>query len=273
MRKIRLVFSVVILALCCAASIPAAYGTEAIVESLGCVRQGGAELTATIREVGASEEGSLREQALEATITATDGSFSQTFPYDASVSLTVDSAAGFAMLDDLNFDGYQDLCLLTAAGARNVFQVFALWNAETGCFDPIMQGCPWIPEENRFAQESSPLELCCYQLLPETRQIVSEVADGYRYRSIVVYEWEGSRSLVEKSVATIFDAGDGLIGERLEMFGTQIRFCWLESYPESWYYEQEGVFEERLGSLKALMLGNALSHPVFLRVCAGTWVN
>lgn len=255
MRKIQLAFSVVILTLCCTASIPAAYGTEAIVQSLGCVCQGGAELTATIHEVGAAEADSFREQTLEAVITAADGSLSQIIQYNTSLSLSVDSAASFAMLEDLNFDGYQDLCLLTAAGARNVFHVFALWNAETGRFDPIMENCPWIPDENSFAQESSPLELCCYQLLPETRRIVSEVADGYRYRSIIVYEWEGSCDLAEQSVATIFDAGDGMIGERLEMFETQIRFCWRESYPESWYYEQEGAFEERLSSLKAVMLG------------------
>ena len=246
-------------------------------QTLGSVCVDDPELMASICEIGDAAADSSRERIIEAVITAADGSLCQTFRYDASVSLEYEQAAGYARLDDLNFDGYRDLCFVTAQGARNVFHIFALWNEENGCFDPIMETCPWIPQKNSFAEKSLPLEICCYELLPEARQIVSEVADGYRYRTITVYGWNGERVVCEDSVASVWDAGEGMVGERLEMFATQTSFCWLESYPESWYYEQEGIAEERLQSLKAVMIGDAFANPTYMRVrdCGrnDNWVN
>lgn len=246
--------------------------SEAVTVPLGSVYQGGSELTAVIRDTGEADSHSDREYLLEAIITSADGNFTQTIRYFASESPVNERVAGFARLEDMNFDGYNDLCLITAAGARNVFSVFALWNKAEGRFDPIMTINPWISFEKRYLGESVALELCNFELLPQSRQIISEVADGYRYRTITVYGWEGESGICEDSVAEVYDAGEDNIGERLDIFATDISRYWDAHYPESWYYGQERVAEERSKSLRYVMLGDVLTEPIYMKVANTDWV-
>ena len=58
-------------------------------------------------------EPATEDKILRADITAEDGSLSQSLLYRA-VGMPI-GAAGAGRMDDLNFDGYADLCLVTAA--------------------------------------------------------------------------------------------------------------------------------------------------------------
>ena len=48
----------------------------------------------------------------------------ESFTYFSNESPEYDGVAALAMAKDLNFDGYNDLMLLSAAGARKVFHAF-----------------------------------------------------------------------------------------------------------------------------------------------------
>lgn len=263
------------LALCLALCLGTACAQEADApfHTSGRVREEMPLLDITIRDTGAPSDDMLRDRLLSVSILAQDGSLSQTMTYASGEDPSRERAAAMARLEDLNFDGYLDLLLLTAAGARNVFTVFALWNPEAGQFDPVMEHVPWLPAENRFGDEAVPLELCNPVLLPQTRQIYSCVEDGFYYRTQIAYGWEGDDFLCEDSVAYIYDAGGGTIGEKLHRLGTQIALCWDMQYPEDWYYGQDAIARERSAVLDYMMQGDALTNPAFLTVANTDWVH
>lgn len=223
-------------------------------------------ITNTGEAIEAAQDG---RTVFSAAIITQDGTLLQELRY---LALSSDDSPP-AKLVDMNFDGYLDISLTTVIGARNWLFVFALWNNEIGCFDPVMDICPWLPEENRFADKPTQLELCNYELLPENRQIHSEIADGYRYRTQTVYGWEGMRGICEDSVACTYDAGEGAIGEKLYMFGTGISIDWDEQYPESWYYGTDRVAQERQECIAYMTLGRATVDGLFMRVSGVDWVN
>lgn len=228
----------------------------------------------TIRVTDAGRSGdALRENLLRAEIAATDGSFAQTIEWKSMETAAHDGAAALVMLRDVNFDGYNDLLLLTAQGARNVFHALSVYHPEEGRFMPVVQGQAWSTQEKAFSWESVQLELCNADLYPDERRLLSSVADGYRFFTEIVYEWEGRTGLVPKSVVDVYDAGEGQIGELLYLYATGITRCWDAAYPEEWYYGQEGVFQERLASYRALTLGRALSDHEWAKVAHVDWVN
>ncbi len=226
-------------------------------------------VTIRITDTGERDEESDRHNRLLVHVEAQDGSLSQEFAF---WSLELPEHEGVVM-DDVNFDGYQDMVLLTALGARNVFQTVALWNREEGRFDPVMQSVAWDAENKCLSRESEQLELCNYVLLPERRAIQSAVADGYAYWTETVYAWEGDDELAVQSVADVYDAGESLIGETVLLFGTEIARCWDESYPEKWYYGEEGAHGERLSSIREVTQGRAAREPERMEVANVDWVN
>lgn len=228
-------------------------------------------VTIRITDTGERDEESDRHNLLLVHVEAQDGSLSQEFTF---WSLELPEHEGVVM-DDVNFDGYQDMVLLTALGARNVFQTVALWNREEGRFAPVMQGVAWDAENRCLSQESGQLELCNYVLLPERRAIQSAVADGYAYWTETVYAWEGDDELAVQSVADVYDAGESLIGETVLLYDAGVTCCWDESYPEKWYYGEEGkgAHGERRSSIREVTQGRAAQEPELMEVANVDWVN
>lgn len=263
-RALNRVLSILILVSLLPVGVPRAYAETL---ELGSVCAGAPLLSVTFEDVGESGD-SLRERRCVARVTAADGSFSQDIAYLSS------RGEEGARLVDVNFDGYNDLWLLVAMGARNIFGAVALWNAETGGFDPVLTSCPW--QRERFG-EPRQLELCNEELLPQERMILSEVADGYQYSVLTAYQWESERFLTTRAVAEVYDAGEGRIGERMDtFFGTQHVCCWDMTYSEKWYYgnygEDAGVLEERRAALRRLATGGLGGLPL-ARVSHPDWVH
>lgn len=92
-------------------------------------------------------EPATEDKILRADITAEDGSLSQSLTYHAIEAPSSDDPFIAAWLEDLNFDGYADLCLRTVMGARNDRTAFALWNPETGRFDEVYTEPLYLPED------------------------------------------------------------------------------------------------------------------------------
>lgn len=171
------------------------------------------QLEIVIADTGKHYEHGERNHILSATITAIDGSFFQQLFYNTLESPLSAPELRFARLTDVNFDGFLDLNLLVAAGAENIYTSIALWNVEAGQFDPVMT------LRSGLTDETIQLELCNAWLEPESKQICSEVFNGTYNKARTVYCWVDERTLVVSSVATIYSAEGGLVGEKLEVFG------------------------------------------------------
>jgi len=230
-------------------------------------------LTLTVTDTGMRTAEPAGDHILQVVIEAQDGSLFQTLTWKSIESPAFERIAPLARLVDMNFDGFNDLMLLTAQGARNVFFTFALWKEEEGRFLPVEKNARWNSERQSFTAESVQLELCNYELHPEEKRIVSSVADGYRFQTTIVYEWESRHGLAVKSVADVYDAGKGLIGETVLLYGTGMIRCWNEAYPEEWYHGQGGVSRERAQAIREVTLGRAFWDPVYLQVANVDWVN
>lgn len=243
-------------------------------ERVGVIHPSLPEIVIRIEDAGETDDSLDRPNLLRVHVSAQDGSFSQELVYRSLERADADGAAALVTLRDVNFDGYQDLLLLAAQGARNVFHAVSLWDAEAGAFRPVMQGSSWSTADKAFSWESRQLELCNFELDEGSRRILSSVADGYRYRTEIVYEWEGRYGLAPKGVLDVYDAGEGMIGELLELHATGITRCWDEAYPEAWYYGSERVMEERTNAVRLLMMGSGAENPPrFMEVANVSWVN
>lgn len=198
----------------------------------------------------------------------------QSFTYVSNETPAFDGADGMVMMKDLNFDGYQDLLLLTALGARNVFHAVSLWDVEAGRFRPVEQACQWDRAAGRFSDEITQVELCNLQLHPEEGMLLSDEQDGYRYRRMICYMFDGTYLLTPKLIWDVYDAGNELIGEALTSFTSRVSFLWDEQYPEEWYYGQDGVSEERSQAVLDIALRGTLSAAdQQMRVANVDWVN
>lgn len=250
--------------------LPVACADAGIV-STGQVHPSLPSLTLTVTDTG--EQAPDGDHILRVAIEANDGGFSQELTWESIESPACERIVPLVSLKDMNFDGFHDLVLLTAQGARNVFFTLSLWNEEKGCFLPVEQNSRWDSEKQQFSRESDQLELCNYVLYPEEKRIVSSVADGYRFETTIVYAWESRYGLAVKALADIYHAGTGLIGETALLFGTGMIRCWNETYPEDWYYGQEDISRERRHSLHEIVLGKASWKPVQLQVANVDWVH
>lgn len=230
-------------------------------------------LTITVTDTGEQHEEMMRQHVLQVSVEAQNGSFAQQFVYHSSELPQFDRAVPMARLEDLNFDGFNDLVLLTAQGARNVFTTLSLWDEEAGQFRLVEQHHAWETERKALSPESSQLELCNYELLPEENLLYSAVADGYRFLTSTAYRWDSRYGLSLKAVADVYDAGPGLIGETVVLYATGITRCWDEHYPEDWYCNQEGVWSERHRAIREVLLGRASWDAAYMQVANVDWVN
>ncbi len=211
------------------------------------------------------------DNILLAEILSPDGTPLQSFTYSSNETPDYDGVAALVMAKDLNFDGYQDLMLLTGAGARNVFHAISLWDSRTNQFRPVEQACEWDRAAGRFSDKITQVELCNVELFPEKGMLLSDEQDGFRYRRSIYYMFDGTYSLSPKYIWDVYDAGEGLIGESLTEFMTRVVFYWDEQYPEAWYYGQEGVAEERRQAVHDIALGEPPDNRY--RVANADWVN
>lgn len=227
--------------------------------------------TLRITDTGEDTSAPASENILLVEVFSEDRKPLQSFTYYSRESPAYDGAAALVMAKDLNFDGYNDLMLLTGAGARNVFHAFSLWDRHTNQFRPVETACSWNRATERFDPEIKQLELCNVELIPEKKYLYSSVQDGYRFRRDTYWGWESPYGLTERFIWDVYDAGDGLIGESLYQFGSQVVRWWDEQYPEDWYYGQEGVSAERQKAVKAVVFsGDALP---WLQVAHVDWVH
>ena len=216
----------------------------------GRVCEGAPLLSISIVDTGEIDP-ATDDKILRADITVEDGSLSQSLLYRA-VGMPI-GAAGAGRMDDLNFDGYADLCLVTAAGARNVFTSFALWNPETGRFDEVYTDYPYLPEEQRFADAAEQLWLCNYNLYPESGMLDCYMADGAADYDWTVYRWEGRR-LRLIGAATLRTLSDGdFLRERVWRLDGSCR--WEQTCPLAWYYAEAAIFDERQEAIQAALMG------------------
>ncbi len=88
-------------------------------------------------------------------------------------------------LQDVNFDGHDDLVLITMAGASNTVYTFYLWNEEKGAFDTESQREVWN-----------------YQLFPAQKLVESYGTSGYAglLHQIDIYAWEDNQMKRLRSV-------------------------------------------------------------------------
>ena len=203
-----------------------------------------------------------------------NGELLQSFTYFSNESPEYDDVIALVMAKDLNFDGYNDLMLLSAAGAQNVYYAFSLWDVEAKQFRPVYRDCIWLREEARFSDEPVQIELCNPELFPEQKMLLSSDPDGFYYIREIFYMFDGSYHLTPKYIWDVYRAGDGLIGETMVEYMTQLQILWDDQYPEDWYYGQDGsgvVASERRKAVHEAALSG--SDKKRMRVANVDWVN
>ena len=240
----------------------------------GRIREGTPPLTVSVKQEGDFDHDARHPYSLVAHVTSADGTLTQEIAWQSNETPNRERAAALVRLVDYNFDGYADLQLLTAQGARNVFYVFALWNPEAGRFDDVMLGGERLPGGGKCAA-AHPLEVCNPIFRPESAAILSIEEDGWRYRTETVIYWESPRSQYQKVIASVYDAGDGLIGESLDLWGTGLIRMWDQVYPESWYYgtDGEGASGPRADAISLFTRGERNSEARWAQVANVDWVN
>ena len=198
----------------------------------------------------------------------------QSFTYFSNESPEYDGVAALVMAKDLNFDGYNDLMLLSGAGAQNVYYAFSLWDVEAKQFRPVHRDCVWLREEARFSDEAVQIELCNPELFPEQKMLLSSDPDGFYYVREIFYRFDGPYYLEPKYIWDVYRAGDGMIGETMVESMTQLQFLWDEQYSEEWYYGQDGsgvvASERRKAAHEAALSGPDKNR---MRVANVDWVN
>jgi len=244
--------------LCCLGT-STAFAHEAF-EIIGQVHPDLPAFTIRIADTGERLTDQMRENVLSVSVQAQDGSLSQAFTYQSSVTPAFEQAAAMAMLRDVNLDGYQDLMLLTGAGARNLFQAVSLWDVEEGRFRPVEQTREWLREEKGFASESTQAELCNTELFSEERVLLSHEEDGFRYSREIFYRWEDSYTLLPIYIWDVYDAGDGVIGDALTSLVDGVNVVWDEQYPEEAYYALDGISDERRMAVCEIALGKPVRN-------------
>ena len=230
-------------------------------------------LTLTVTDTGKRTEEPAGDNILQVVIEAQDGSLSQSLTWESIESPAFERIASLARLMDLNFDGYNDLVLLTAQGAQNVYYAFSLWDVEQHLFRPVHRNCVWLREEARFSDELVQIELCNPELFPEQRMLLSADPDGFYYTREIFYMFDGSYHLTPKYIWDIYRAGDGMIGEMMVESMTRVVLLWDEQYPEEWYYGQDGVgasSERRKAAHEAALSG---VNKKRMQVANVDWVN
>ena len=234
-------------------------------------------LTFTVTDTGKGTGNHLRPNLLSVEIVAEDGSLSQTLTWESNEHPDFERIAPFVRLVDYNFDGFRDLQLLVAQGARNTFYAVALWDEEKGCFREVLRDTEYLPGRDR-GSEVVQVSFCNPEFYPDAHNpgfgdVYCVEADGYAYCTERVYSWEARYGLTTSWVASVYDAGDGLIGESLVQWGTGLAYWWDQTYPEKWYYGEGNADNDRIQARRLLMLGRGTVDAYWMTVDNVDWVN
>lgn len=268
MRKRLMILLMICLAVF---SVANAESTAAVYEKTINVHESLPSYTIRITDTGEDTADLASNNILLVEVFSENGEQLHSFTYFSNETPEYDGVAAFVMAKDLNFDGYNDLMLLSAAGARNVFHAFSLWDNRTNQFRPVEVACNWNRETERFDSEIKQVELCNVELIPDEKYLYSSEQDGYRFRRDIYWGWESQYGITERFIWDVYDAGSGMIGESLYQFGSQVVQIWDEQYPEEWYHGQDGVSTERQKAVKAVIFeGDSLP---WLKVANVDWVN
>lgn len=227
-----------------------------------------------ITDTGEDNADLASDNILLVEVFAENGKLLQSFTYFSNESPIYDDMIALVIAQDLNLDGYNDLMLLSAAGAQNVYYAFSLWDVDAKQFRPVYRDCVWLREEARFSDEAVQIELCNPELFPEQKMLLSADPDGFHYTREIFYMFDGTYYLVPKYIWDVYRAGDGMIVETMVESMTQLRFLWDEQYPEEWYYGQDGsgvVAAERRKAVHEAALSGADKKR--MRVANVDWVN
>ena len=241
------------------------------------VAEGLPALTFTVTDTGKPTTNDRRPHLLAAEVVSEDGAFRQTVTWESNEHPDFERLAPFVRLVDYNFDGFKDLQLLVAQGARNVFYAVALWDEVQGCFREVERHCLHLPG-GKIDQEITQAEFCnpAFYLAPNNPKfgyVYCVEADGYAYCTEYVYGWESRYGLTTYWVASVYDAGDGMIGESLEQWGTGLGYWWNQTYPEDWYYGEADGSAKRTEARRLLMLGRGTVDGCYMQVSNISWVN
>ena len=239
------------------------------------VAEGLPALSFTVTDTGEPTTNDRRPHLLAVEVVSEDGAFRQTVTWESNEHPDFERLAPFVRLVDYNFDGFKDLQLLVAQGARNVFYAVALWDEAQGHFREVERHCLHLPG-GKIDQEITQVEFCNPEFYPDGNlwgDILSVEADGYAYRTEYVYGWESRYGLTTYWVASVYDAGEGLIGESLEQWGTGLYYWWNQTYPEDWYYGVADGSTKRTEARRLLMLGQGPATHYSMMVDNVSWVN
>ncbi len=274
MRKIKTLLALVLAAIMTAGAVPCkaemTLGTDPAKMQ---IHPDVPAVTVQVSDTGKRRPGEDRDLVLQVQITAADNSFSQTLEWFSMEDPAFEQVAGMAKLEDMNFDGYGDLLLLTAAGARNVFYALSLWDVEQGRFRPVEQNSLY-DRETKTRTGSTQLELCNHVLYPEQRSILSDVADGYAYRTMYLYTLEGNYGLDLRYIYDVYRPKENTVAETLVHYATQYELCWDEQYAENWYLGGQGeVISERRAAALEVMVGKAHTDADWMEVTNVDWVH
>ena len=129
-------------------------------------------------------------------------------------------------MQDVNFDGHDDLVITTIAGASNAAYTFYLWNEETGSFE-------WFGGE----------DLWNYQLYPAQRMVQSHGTSGWAglLHSDVVYAWDETGRQLKPVRSSEWDTLSEFTSEQN---GEYMRFN--ETYDESVLVETYVDYENEI---------------------------
>ena len=247
----------------------------ALAEEDNRVAEGLPALSFTVTDTGKPTTNDRRPHLLAVEVVSEDGDFRQTVTWESNEHPDFERLAPFVRLVDYNFDGFKDLQLLVAQGARNVFYAVALWDEAQGHFREVERHCLHLPG-GKIDQEITQVEFCNPEFYPDGNlwgDILSVEADGYAYRTEYVYGWESRYGLTTYWVASVYDAGEGLIGESLEQWGTGLYYWWNQTYPEDWYYGVADGSTKRTEARRLLMLGQGPATHYSMMVDNVSWVN
>lgn len=164
MKKAFILFTVLLLAACPFAH---AESTVASYEETVRIHDSLPPYIVRISDTGEDTAEASPDNILLVEVFSKDGERLQAFTYFSGETPEYDSSAALVTAKDLNFDGYNDLMLLSGAGAQNVFHAVSLWDSKMNRFRPVEAACSWNRETKSYDPGIRQLELCNVELIPE----------------------------------------------------------------------------------------------------------
>lgn len=145
-------------------------------------------------------------------------------------------------LQDVNFDGHEDLVVITAAGASNTMYTFFLWDEAAGAFSKDAVGSVWN-----------------YQLYPAQGLVQSYGVSGFAglLHEIKVYGWEdGQLRLLRSSV------WDTLTETQIQTVGDHTQ--WTEHHDDSVLVETYTDYVNGAEQVETFPIDDYMNNDIFM---------